>query len=86
METVVDKKTESNKMDRSKPFVKALRLVPDNPNNSKPRMEETNPKEFTIFPRKAWEKMFDKAGNPVLPNFNWKFVESVSNDGSLKQK
>lgn len=74
----------AKQLDRKMPFVKALRLVPDNPSNHKPTMHESNPKEYKIFPRKSWERFFDGKGNPVIPNFNWKFIESVANDGSLK--
>ena len=52
------------------PYVKALRLVDD-----RGRMVET--KEAKAFPRIAWEKMFDKKGNPLLPNHNWKFLEYI---------
>jgi len=60
---------------RKLPYVKAIRLVPEDPNSTAPRMKETT--EVKAFGRKAWENMFDKNGNPRLKNFNWKFVESI---------
>lgn len=42
-------------------------------------MVETD--DVKAFPRMAWKKMFDKAGNPILPNFNWKFVEEIPTPG-----
>jgi hypothetical protein len=60
---------------RKLPYVKALRLEPQDPNSPKPKMVETN--EAKAFSRKAWENMFDKKGDPILKNFNWRFIESI---------
>jgi len=38
-------------------------------------------KEAKAFPRIAWEKMFDKKGNPLLPKHNWKFLEYIPSPG-----
>jgi len=63
----VQSKTPNKKL----PYVKAVRLVSQNG-----KMIET--KEAKAFPRIAWEKMFDKRnGNPILPNMNWRFIESI---------
>ena len=67
--------TVANNVNRKLPFVKAIRLIEENG-----RMVET--KEAKAFPRKAWENFFSKEGNPILPNFNWKFIESFPKPGN----
>ncbi len=74
METVANT-APAQGVNRKLPYVKALRLEPQDPNSSKPKMIETS--EAKAFPRKQWEKFFDNKGNPVIPNFNWKFIESI---------
>lgn len=56
------------------PYVKAIRLVEHHG-----EMKETD--DVKAFPRMAWKKMFDKVGNPILPKFNWKFVEEIPAPG-----
>lgn len=74
METGSNTETKSAKPNRKLPYVKALRLE-----NDRGKMIETD--EAKAFPRIAWEKMFGKTGQPILPNHNWKFIESIPKPG-----
>jgi hypothetical protein len=67
---------ETVELNRKLPYVKALRLEPLDPTHPNGKWVET--KEVKAFPRKAWEKMFNQETHtPILPNFNWKFIESI---------
>ena len=76
METGANTSKQSTKPNPKLPYVKALRLV-----NDRGHMVET--KEAKAFPRIAWEKMFQKKDHsPILPNHNWKFIESIPKPGN----
>jgi hypothetical protein len=82
METGENKRI-SIKKHKPLPYVKAVRLIDD-----RGKMVETD--DVKAFPRMAWKNMFNKVGNPILPNFNWRFVEEIPapgvNDTLLPEK